>query len=208
LHSTVAELAGMEEHPGSPFPIERFILVSLILRALVILLSFRPDSVNEGTFAALVPEPRRHMIGHLHRRPRQPRPNQRPRSPTRISLELRRPGRVAVRAAVDQNRQARARQNPAARRRGGREGAPKRHEARLNRHRRRIKPSGSDSAAPGGTRTTPLWDWTAPSEVRGARSVASGAPQGPRADSWTQPVSFDPTWYDWGPYAPPRWSAA
>ena len=62
-HSTIAELAGLEEHTASPFPIERGILISLLFHlALVLLLVFLPTRIPGGSkgdlFAMLEPPPR------------------------------------------------------------------------------------------------------------------------------------------------------
>src|ERR1700730_3325908 len=62
-HSTLGELAGLEEHPTSAFPIERAILISLVAHViLIILLMVVPTRVpvnSQGDlFAGLVPEPK------------------------------------------------------------------------------------------------------------------------------------------------------
>ncbi len=62
-HSTLAELAGLEEHTASPFPIERGILISLLFHvALVLLLIFLPTRIPGGSkgdlFPMLEPPPR------------------------------------------------------------------------------------------------------------------------------------------------------
>jgi TonB family protein len=61
LHNTVGELAGLEEHESSPFPIERFILLSLIAHViLVVFLIVAPAKTDSkgDLFAALRPQPR------------------------------------------------------------------------------------------------------------------------------------------------------
>jgi TonB family protein len=62
-HSTIAEIAGLEEHAGSPFPIERGVLISLVFHlALLLLLLFLPARIPAGSkgdlFAMLEPQPR------------------------------------------------------------------------------------------------------------------------------------------------------
>ena len=63
-HSTLGELAGLEEHPASSFPIERAILISLLahlclLILLIVLPARGPSSAKGDLFAALLePQPK------------------------------------------------------------------------------------------------------------------------------------------------------
>ena len=61
-HSTIAELAGLEEHDVGNFPIERGILISIIFHLLLVIAMLtmpriRPGS-KEDLFADLVPQPK------------------------------------------------------------------------------------------------------------------------------------------------------
>jgi TonB family protein len=62
-HSTIAELAGLEEHIGSDWPIERGVLISLLFHiSLMLTLLFLPARIPNGSkgdlFAMMQPEPR------------------------------------------------------------------------------------------------------------------------------------------------------
>lgn len=61
LHSTIAELAGLEEHVANEWPIERGVLISLLFHiSLMLMLIFFPAHLggSKDIFAMLEPEPR------------------------------------------------------------------------------------------------------------------------------------------------------
>jgi TonB family protein len=83
-HSTIAELAGLEEHVSGSFPIERGILISIILHvALVLILVLVPTRIPVGSkgdlFAMFEPPPRDDTpIPVIIDAPGAPRPNPKP----------------------------------------------------------------------------------------------------------------------------------
>lgn len=83
-HSTIAELAGLEEHVSGSFPIERGVLISIVFHVLlVLLLILLPTRIPAGSkgdlFAMLQPEPRDDTpIPVILDAPGMPRPNPKP----------------------------------------------------------------------------------------------------------------------------------
>ena len=229
LHSTVGELAGLEEHPGSPFPIERFILVSLFLHLLlVVLLLVAPSRIPGGAkgdlFAAMRPEPKDDtpIPVIFADAPGQPRPNPKrsplsdadrrasggdPARPKAVSPYA--PPSNGVAGLAPGPRAPRA--SAAAPNRGARAGAEQQAAAAQQQPpSEEAKPSefpNMQRPAPAGPREVKALTGLDTAIREAARGTVGGgeggAPQGDPEGGFVDsgPISFDTTWYDWGPYA-------
>jgi TonB family protein len=236
LHNTVSELAGLEEHAGIPFPIERFILLSLIAHLiLVIVLLVVPRKIPAGKdfFAAFQPEPKDNSpIPVIYTDATgQPRPNpkksplsdadrragggdpSKPKAETPYSPPIgvaglapgprgpRVPGSVqpvapsksAPRAEAQARSQGDARSAQA-------ESAPKSAEAKPSEFPDMTKPM---TTGPKETTRLAGLDTAIREAARGAIGGEGGSPGGDPEGGFVDsgPVSFDTSWYDWGPYA-------
>ena len=232
LHSTVGELAGLEEHTGTPFPIERFIL-HLAHRPRPSRhpadrgshedpgeLQGRPVRGPRAAAQGQQPDP-----GDLHRRdgpaPRESQeiPALRRGPPRRRRRSLEAQGRDSVFSAASGiaglapgPRGPRAPRVPGSVQ-PGRPGASapseaeRRAEAAPSTDQKPSEfPNQSKPLAAGPRQTKPLTDLDAAirEAARGAVGGGEGGspvgdPEGGFVDSG--PISFDTTWYDWGPYA-------
>jgi TonB family protein len=256
LHSTVGELAGLEEHIGSDFPIERFILVSLVAHlVLVILLIVAPTKIPAGKdfFAAFQPPPKDNSpipviftdaTGQARENPKKsplsdadrragggdpskpkaatpfspptgvaglapgPRGPRVPGSPQPSQPSRTAPGARASAQAQARAPQGEARSAPGEARPTGAQ-APQSAEAKPSDFPNMTKPmapaSPTSPMKTGPQETTRLagLDTAIREAARGAvggeGGSAGGDPEGGFVDSG--PVSFDTSWYDWGPYA-------
>jgi TonB family protein len=227
-HSSLAELAGLEERRASSFPIERGILISLVAHlALLVLLLVLPTRIPAGSkgdlFAALQPQekdespipiifqdapgkaqpnPKRSPLSDADRRagggdPARPKSQVPFVAPSQGIAGLA-PGRKAPRVAGSEAPSPKGAESEADRRAEAQ--APKSEQkpsdfpstalAQQHRGPREIsKLAGLDSAIREAARGT----------VGGEGGSPQGNPEGGFVDSG--PVSFDTTWYDWGPYA-------
>jgi TonB family protein len=227
-HSSIAELAGIEERRSSPFPIERGILISLVAHLLLlVLLLFGPTRIPAGSkgdlFAALQPQekddtpipvifqdalgkaqpnPKRSPLSDADRRagggdPARPK-SEVPFIPPSQGIAGLAPGPKAPRVAGSEVPSRKGAQSEAERRPETQQPAsdqkpsefPSTSLAQQRSGPREIsKLAGLDSAIREAARGT----------VGGEGGSPQGNPEGGFVDSG--PVSFDTTWYDWGPYA-------
>lgn len=231
-HSTLGELAGLEEHESSPFPIERFILVSLLAHVLLLILLLvlparLPSGANGDLFAGLVPQPRddspipinfadlpgparpnpkRSPLSDADRRAGGGDPS-RPKSaspfvPEKDGVAGLAPGPKAPRvpgsdvpvrpgAKAEAQREAAAQpQQPA-----GANQKPSEFPSQRS-------PSNSATSGPGENRLAGL-DSAIKEAARGAVGGEGGSPTGNPEGGFVDsgPLSFDSSWYDFGPYA-------
>lgn len=228
LHSTVGELAGLEEHPGRPFPIERFILISLLAHLiLVVVLMVVPTKIPVSSkgdlFAALAPQPKDDtpIPVIFADAPGAPRPNPK-RSPL-SDADRRAGGGDASKPKADTPfappsgvaglapgpRAPRAPGGAAAARAGKAGGAQQQQQADAAPKRADQKPSDFPNMNPpvssGPKEMTRLagLDSAIREAARGAVGGEGGSPRGDPEGGFVDsgPISFDTTWYDWGPYA-------
>lgn len=236
LHSTVGELAGLEEHIGTPFPIERFILYSLVAHLLIVILLIAvPRKIPAGKdfFAAFQPEPRDNSpIPVIYTDATgQPRPNPKksplsdadrragggdpskpkaetpyspptgvaglapgPRGP-RVpgSVQPVPPSKSASRAEAQAQAQGDARPAQA-------QSAPRSAEAKPSEFPDMTKPM---TTGPKETTRLAGLDTAIREAARGAIGGEGGSPGGDPGGGFVDsgPISFDTSWYDWGPYA-------
>lgn len=228
-HSTLAELAGLEERPSSAFPIERALLIAILLHiALVVVLVVapapEPSSANGGLFAALVPQdkddspipvifqdlpgqartnPKRSPLSDADRRAAGGDPS-RPKSDTPFvppsrGVEGLAPGPRAPRVPGSELQARRGATGAAERRPAAEQDAAASKQASdfptnlrpesSTGPREVSKLAGLDRAIQEAARGT----------VGGEGGSPSANPDGGFVDQG--PLSFDTTWYDWGPYA-------
>jgi TonB family protein len=232
LHSTVGELAGLEEHPGTPFPIERFILLSLLAHlALVVLLIVVPTKIPTNSkgdlFAALVPQqpkddspipviftdatgqprsnPKRSPLSDADRRagggdpskPKAATPYSPPSGIAGLAPGPRGPRSPRVPGSVQP---ARPGANAPAEAEQRAEASPSKDQ-KPSEFPNQNKPL---AAGPREAKTLTGLDAAIREAARGAVGGGEGGspvgdPEGGFVDSG--PLSFDTTWYDWGPYA-------
>ena len=220
-HSTIAELAGLEEHSAGNFPIERGILISLIFHlCLVILLLVMPKKLPPGSdlFASLVPQPKddspipiifKDALG-----PTKANPNRAPLS----DADRRASGGDKSKPKSDQPfippspgiaGLAPGQKGPRGSAAGAREKAEAPRPAVAQKTETDQKPSDFPSASRPQT-TGPReisklagLDQAIQEAARGTVGGEDGAPpanpDGGFVDSG--PISFDSNWYDWGAYA-------
>ncbi len=227
-HSTLAELAGLEEHESGAFPVERAILISIAFHVLlVVLLVALPARVPGGgqgdLFAALLqPQPRDDspipIVFHDLPGPSRQNPKRSPLS----DAERRAGGGDPSRPKADTPYVAPSRgiaglqPGPRAPRLPGGDAAARQGAAGEAEKQAAAPESASDqkpSEFPSSTRpqsSGPVemtrlagLDRAIQEAARGAVGGEGGAPppnpEGGFVDSG--PISFDTTWYDWGPYA-------
>jgi TonB family protein len=227
-HSTLGTLAGLEEPTPSSFPIERGILISLVIHlllvALFLLLPARlPVSSKGDLFAALVqpqekddspipvifqdapgaaqPNPKRSPLSDADRKagggdPSRPKADA-PFVPPSQGVAGLAPGPKAPRAPA---REAAPRSGAAAdsQRQPGSEAAASPPGKDPSEFPQALKRSG-----PRETRELTGLDTAIREAARGAVGGEGGAPEGSPDGGFVDsgPLSFDTTWYDWGPYA-------
>jgi TonB family protein len=241
LHSTVGELAGLEEHLGTPFPIERFILFSLIAHLiLVILLLVVPRKIPAGKdfFAAFQPEPRdtSPIPVVFTDATGQPRPNpkksplsdadrragggdaSKPKAETPYSPPTgvaglapgpkgpRVPGGPVQPPAAKSAPNARgATAQAQARAQAPGEARPPQPETKTAEAKPSEFPNMTKPMTTGPKETTRLagLDTAIREAARGAVGGEGGSPGGDPEGGFVDsgPISFDTSWYDWGPYA-------
>ncbi|HEY1251139.1 MAG TPA: TonB family protein [Thermoanaerobaculia bacterium] len=245
LHSTVSELAGLEEHPGSPFPIERFILLSLVAHlVLVVLLILWPSKGPKGDFlAALTPQPKddspipvifkdalgparenpkRSPLSDADRRagggdPSKPKAETPYAPPTGVTglapgprgPRVRAVPQPAVPAPGAPSAQAQAQPRGAqGQTREAPQAAPQVAEQKPSEFPNMTKPMAASPMTTGPKETTRLagLDSAIREAARGAvvgGGGQGGAPDGDADGGFVDsgPISFDTSWYDWGPYA-------
>ena len=226
-HSSIAEIGGVEERDSRPFPIERGILASLIAHVLLlVLLLVMPARFPHGSkgdlLAALEPEakddtpipvifqdapgparpnPKRSPLSDADRRagggdPARPK-SEIPYVPPSQGVAGLAPGPKAPRVPGSEVPSRRGAEAEAERRMESQaqasEQKPSEFPSTLTQPRsgpREIsKLAGLDSAIREAARGT----------VGGEGGSPQGNPEGGYVDSG--PLSFDTTWYDWGPYA-------
>lgn len=230
LHSTLAELAGLEEHPTGAFPVERGILISLgVHLAIVLLLILLPEHEARGSkgdlLAAFYPEPKdespipvffqeapgparenpkRSPFSDADRRAGGGDPAK-PKSDTPFIPESRgiaglSPGPKAPRVPGS-DAASRPGATAEAERRAAAAGGQAAEEAKPSEFPADMRPQ-MGSGPREMTRLAGL-DQAIREAARGAVGGEGGAPpanpEGGFVDSG--PISFDTTWYDWGPYA-------
>jgi TonB family protein len=228
-HSTLGTLAGLEEPAPSSFPIERGILISLVIHlllvALFLLLPARlPVSSKGDLLTALVPVPEEKddspipVIFQDAPGPAQPNPKRSPLSDADRKAGGGDPSRPKVDAPFVPPSQGVAGLAPGQKspRVPARDTAP-RSGAAADAQR---PPASESAASPPGkdpsefpqaqkrsgpqemTRLAGL-DSAIREAARGAVGGEGGAPAGSPDGGFVDsgPLSFDTTWYDWGPYA-------
>ena len=227
-HSSLAEIAGIEERRSSPFPIERGILISLVAHlALLVLLLVAPTRIPVASkgdlFAALQPpekdespipvifqdlpgkaqpNPKRSPLSDADRRagggdPARPKSQVPYVAPSQGIAGLA-PGPKAPRVAGSEVPSRKGAESEAERR-------PETQQPRSDQ-----KPSEFPSAALAQQHSGPReisklagLDSAIREAARGTVGGEGGSPQGNPEGGFVDsgPVSFDTTWYDWGPYA-------
>ena len=226
-HSTLGELAGLEEHPTSAFPVERAILISLAAHLiLIILLMVVPTRVPVGSkgdlFAGLIPEPKDEtpipIIFADAPGPARPNPKRSPLSdadrrasggdpsrpkaavpfvPPSTGVTGLAPGRKAPRVAGSEVPVAPGATSEAERRAAAAQAPSEQKPSEF--------PSSQKPLTTGEGETTKLagLDSAIREAARGTVGGEGGAPTGNADGGFVDngPLSFDTTWYDWGPYA-------
>ena len=228
IHSTIAEIAGLEERPTSPFPIERGILISLVVHVLLVVLFLSLPSPlpvhGKGDLFALTPpekddspipvifqdapgpareNPKRSPLSDADRRAGggdSSRPKaQAPYVPPSSGIAGLAPGPKAPRGAPAQRPPRSA-------------AAPDRQPEAAVASEGLVAPSGKDASEfpvqqprSGPRETTRLagLDTAIREAARGTVAGQGGSPEGNPDGGFVDsgPLSFDTTWYDWGPYA-------
>ena len=227
-HSTLGELAGLEEHPTSAFPIERAILISLVAHVILVILlmvvpTHVPVSSKGDLFAALVPQekddspipvifqdapgaarpnPKRSALSDADRRagggdPSRPK-SEAPFAPPSQGIAGLAPGPRAPRSPAGESVARRPGAAGEAQRQAASEGAaspPGKNPSEFPSQQQRTGPREE-------TRLAGL-DSAIREAARGAVGGEGGSPTGDAEGGFVDsgPLSFDTTWYDWGPYA-------
>jgi len=227
-HSTIAELAGLEEHDVGTFPIERGILISIIFHLLLVIALLTMPRIKPGSkedfFAAMVPQPKDDtpipVIFSEAPGPARPNPKKSPLS----DADRRAGGGDKSRPKADtpfvppSNGIAGLAPGPKAPRVPGSE-VPARQAAKAEAERRAEQKAEqkSEEQKTADYPTTARPQTSGPREVgklagldraiaeaaRGAVGGEGGSPP-PNPDGGyldSGPLSFDTTWYDWGAYA-------
>jgi TonB family protein len=225
-HSTIAELAGLEEHETGSFPIERGILISIVFHVLLVILLLSlpriPAGSKEDFFAGLVAQPKDDtpipVIFQDAPGPARPNPNRSPvsdadrragggdRSRPKADTPFVPPG-SGVAGLEPGPKAPRVPGSDFAARQGSAAEAERRAAAEKNETDR--KPSDFPSTArpqtSGPREVSKLagLDRAIAEAARGTVGGEGGAPE-PNPDGGfvdNGPLSFDTTWYDWGAYA-------
>ena len=217
-HSTLAELAGLEEHDTRSFPIERGILISIVFHVLLVILLLAtpriPAGSKEDFFAGLVPQPRDDtpipIIFQDAPGPARPNPKRSPVS----DADRRAGGGDRSRPKADTpfvppgSGVAGLAPGPKAPRQGSAAEAERRAAAKESQTDQ--KPSDFPSTArpqTSGPREVSKLAGLDRAIAEAARSTTAGGEGGvpaPNPDGGfvdNGPLSFDTTWYDWGAYA-------
>ncbi len=225
-HSTIAELAGLEEHEVGTFPIERGILISIIFHLLLVIAMLTMPRIKPGSkedfFAAMVPQPKDDtpipVIFSEAPGPARPNPKKSPLS----DADRRASGGDKSRPKADtpfvppSNGIAGLAPGPRAPRVPGSD-VPARQAAKAEAERRAAEQKTEENQKAAEFPTTARPQTSGPREVgklagldraiaEAARGTVGGEggspppnPDGGYVDSG--PLSFDTTWYDWGAYA-------
>jgi len=225
-HSTIAELAGLEEHDVGTFPIERGILISIIFHLLLVIAMLTMPRIKPGSkedfFAAMVPQPKDDtpipVIFSEAPGPARPNPKKSPLS----DADRRAGGGDKSRPKADtpfvppSNGIAGLAPGPKAPRVPGSD-VPARQAAKAEAERRAAEQKSEENQKAAEFPTTARPQTSGPREVgklagldraiaEAARGTVGGEggspppnPDGGFVDSG--PLSFDTTWYDWGAYA-------
>ena len=225
-HSTIAELAGLEEHDVGTFPIERGILISIIFHLLLVIALLTMPRIKPGSkedfFAALAPQPKDDtpipVIFSEAPGPARPNPKRSPLS----DADRRAGGGDKSRPKADtpfvppSSGIAGLAPGPRAPRVPGSD-VPARQAAKAEAERRAAEEKSEENQKAAEFPTTARPQTSGPREVgklagldraiaeaaRGAVGGEGGAPP-PNPDGGyvdNGPLSFDTTWYDWGAYA-------
>ena len=225
-HSTLGELAGLEEHDSRSFPIERGILISIVFHVLLIILLLSmpriPAGSKEDFFAGLVPQPRDDtpipVIFKDAPGPARPNPKRSPvsdadrragggdRSRPRADTPFVPPG-SGVAGLAPGPKAPRVPGSDVAARQGSAAEADRRAAAEKSETDQ--KPSDFPSTArpqTSGPREVSKLAGLDRAIAEAARNTVGGEggvpapnPDGGFVDNG--PLSFDTTWYDWGAYA-------
>ncbi|HTR02508.1 MAG TPA: TonB family protein [Thermoanaerobaculia bacterium] len=231
LHSTIAELAGLEEHIGSDWPIERGVLISLLFHIMLLLLILvmparLPGGSKGDLLAMFQPEPRDNTpIPVIIDAPGAPKPN-----PRRAPLS------DADRQAAGGDKSRPKASTPytppssgiaglapgprAPRRPGGPPAQPPAPKGEHGQDSQQAKAEPKTDQKPSEFPTDTRPQSSGPREIgklagldqaireEAARAAASaggegGSPQGNPDGGFVDsgPLSFDTKWYDWGAYA-------
>lgn len=225
-HSTIAELAGLEEHDVGNFPIERGILISIIFHLVLVILMLTMPRIRPGSkedfFAALVPQPKDDtpipIIFSEAPGPARPNPKRSPLS----DADRRAGGGDKSRPKADTpfvppaNGVAGLAPGPKSPRVPGSDVAA-RQGAKAEAERRAAQEKSETDQKPADYPTAARPQTSGPREVgklagldraiaEAARGTVGGEggspppnPDGGYVDNG--PLSFDTTWYDWGAYA-------
>ena len=225
-HSTIAELAGLEEHDIGSFPIERGILISIIFHLLLVIFLLTMPRIKPGSkedlFAQLVPQPRDDtpipVIFSEAPGPSRTNPKKSPLS----DADRRAGGGDKSKPKADtpfvppSNGVAGLAPGPKAPRVPGSD-VPSRPGAKAEAERRAAQEKSEEDQKPSDFPTAARPQTSGPREVgkladlnraiaeaaRGTVGGEGGAPP-PNPDGGyvdNGPLSFDTTWYDWGAYA-------
>ncbi len=225
-HSTIAELAGLEEHDVGTFPIERGILISIIFHLLLVILMLTMPRIKPGSkedlFAQMVPQPRDDtpipVIFSEAPGPSRPNPKKSPLS----DADRRASGGDKSKPKADtpfvppSSGVAGLVPGPKAPRVPGSD-VPSRPGAKAEAERRAAQEKSEADQKPSDFPTEARPQTSGPREVgkladlnraiaeaaRGTVGGEGGAPA-PNPDGGyvdSGPLSFDTTWYDWGAYA-------
>jgi TonB family protein len=225
-HSTIAELAGLEEHDVGTFPIERGILISIVFHVLLVIFMLSMPRIQPGSkedfFAALVPQPKddtpipiifQEAPGPARQNPkRSPLSDadrragggdkSRPKADTPFV-----PPSSGVAGLAPGPRAPRVPGSDVAARQGAKAEAERR--AAAEKSETDSKPSDFPSSArpqtSGPREVSKLagLDRAIAEAARGAVGGEGGAPPSNPEGGFTDngPLSFDTSWYDWGAYA-------
>jgi TonB family protein len=224
-HSTIAELAGLEEHDVGTFPIERGILISIIFHLVLVILMLTMPRIAPGSkedfFAALAPQPKDDtpipIIFSDAPGPSRPNPRKSPLS----DADRRAGGGDKSRPKADtpfvppSSGVAGLAPGPRAPRVPGSDVAAR--QAAAEAERRAAAQKSETDQKPSDFPSTARPETSGPREVsklagldraiaeaaRGTVGGEGGAPA-PNPDGGfvdNGPLSFDTTWYDWGAYA-------
>ncbi len=225
-HSTIAELAGLEEHDVGTFPIERGILISIVFHVLLVIFMLSMPRIQPGSkedfFAALVPQPKDDtpipIIFSEAPGPARPNPKRSPLS----DADRRAGGGDKSRPKADtpfvppSNGVAGLAPGPKSPRIPGsdvaaRQGAKAEAERRAAQEKSETDQKASEfptaarpqTSGPREVSKLAGLDRAIAEAARGAVGGEGGSPAANPEGGFTDngPLSFDTSWYDWGAYA-------